>query len=422
VGLDFHSHPFWDKYIEFEERVQEPANATRLYSRVFRLPIHQFSRYYEKLTVLLGTRPVEELVEPEVLETLKGQMQLENQGQLEKPPLELERQMRQHIAQHHYEQYGRTQADVSSRWNFEQAINRAYFHVTELEDSELDNWRKYLDFEEQQGDFQRTCFLYERCLVSCALYDEFWLRYARWMFAQGKDKEENTRIIYTRASCVFVPISAPTVRLNWARLEEKLGRTSVARDIYESILEQSPGHEETLLGLANIERRQEGNDAAVRLLEEHIAQSNNHIGGILVAEQVRILWQCKGAVDEARQVFKDKFAKFLDSREFWLKYLDFEVAQPSPDHEEAHTRVKEIYELLRTQGHFSSTVSKELSQYYMNFLLNRGGKDAAEEYMQLDRDVNGYVSSVRSAPSHSNPQKRGKGQPHNTANKRSRQQ
>jgi pre-mRNA-processing factor 39 len=417
VGLDFQSHPFWDKYIEFEERVQEPANATKLYSRVFRLPIYQFSRYYEKFSILLGQRPIEELVEPETLEILKNQVQLENQGQPEKPPLELERQLRQHIHQFYYDAYSRTQQEVQSRWNFEQAIKRAYFHVTELEDAELDNWRKYLDYEEKQGDFQRTSFLYERCLVACALYDEFWLRYARWMFSQGK--EEDTRIIYIRASCVFVPISAPTVRLNWARFEEKLGRTSVARDIYVAILDQAPGHEETLISLANVERRHEGNDAAVRLLEEYIGQSNNQIGGILAAEQVRILWQCKGAVDEARQVFKDKHDKFPDSREFWLKYLQFEVAQPSADQEEAHERIKAVHELMRTKGHFSAEVSKELSQYYMDYLLNRGGKDAAEEYMQLDKEVNGYVSSAKSAPSHSHPQKR-KGQPHNIANKRHR--
>jgi pre-mRNA-processing factor 39 len=349
---------------------------------------------------------------------LQKQAHLENQGQPEKPPLELERQMRQAIHQFYYEAYTQTQQEVTSRWNYEQAIKRAYFHVTELEDAELDNWRKYLDYEEKQGDFQRTSFLYERCLVACALYDEFWLRYARWMFSQGK--EENTRLIYMRASCVFVPISAPTVRLNWARFEEKLGRTSVARDIYVSILDQAPGHEETLISLANVERRHEGNDAAVRVLEEYILQSNSQIGGILAAEQVRILWQCKGAVDEARQVFTDKHERFPDSREFWLKYLQFEVAQPSSDQEEAHKRIKAVHESMRTNGRFSTQVSRELSSYYMDYLLNRGGKDAAEEYMQLDREVNGYVSSAQSAShSQSNPQKR-KGQPHNTANKRQR--
>ncbi|KAF2831965.1 hypothetical protein CC86DRAFT_451629 [Ophiobolus disseminans] len=410
-------HPFWDKYIEFEERVQEPANATKLYSRVFRIPIHQVMRYFDKFQVMLGNRPVEELVDTETLENLQKQIQADNQGQPEKAPLELERQLRDRIAQYYYDALTHTQQEVHSRWQFEQAIKRAYFHVTELDDDELDNWRKYLDFEEKAGDFQRTCFLYERCLVACALYEEFWLRYARWMFSQGRD--EDTRIIYNRASCIFVPISAPTVRLNWARFEEKLGRTSVARDIYVAILDQAPDHEETLISLANIERRQEGNDAAVHILDQYIEASNNQIGGILAAEQVRILWQCKGAVEEARQVFKDKHAKFLDSREFWLKYLEFEVAQLSSDQDEAHKRVKGVYELMRTKGRFSANVSKELSQHYMNYLLNRGGKGAAEEYMQLDKEVNGYVSSAKSATSHSNPQKR-KGQPHNTANKRQR--
>ncbi|KAH7560143.1 TPRhypothetical proteinlike protein [Bipolaris maydis] len=387
VGLDFQSHPFWDKYIEFEERIQEPANVTKIYSRVLHIPIYQFSRYYEKFSVLLSNRPVEELASPETLEKLKAAVQLENQGQPDKPALEIERQLRAKITEWYYGSYSKTQQDVTSRWTYEHAIKRAYFHVTELEESELENWRKYLDYEEKQGDFERIAFLYERCLVACALYDEFWLRYARWMFAQGK--EENARIIYMRASCIFVPISAPTIRLNWARFEEKLGRTSVARDIYLAMLEEAPEHTETLISLAGLERRHEGNDAAVRLLEQYIDRSNNHIGGILAAEQARILWQCKSSIDEARQVFKDKHERFPDSREFWMKYLEFEIAQPSPNQEAAHARIKAAHELMRTKGRFSAETSKELSHYYMAYLLNHGGKNAVEEYMQLDKEVNG---------------------------------
>jgi pre-mRNA-processing factor 39 len=365
---------------------------------------------------LIGTRPVEDLVDSETLETLKNAMTVENQG-VDKAPLELERQLREKIHAYYYESYSRTQQDVQSRWAFEQAIKRAYFHVTELEETELENWRKYLDFEEKQGDFHRTCFLYERCLVACALYDEFWLRYARWMFSQGR--EEDTRIIYMRASCVFVPISAPTIRLNWARFEEKLGRISVARDIHVAILDQAPEFTETIISLAGVERRHEGNDAAVRLLDEYIQHRNSQIGGVLAAEQARILWQCKGSVDEARQVFKDKYPQFLDCRDFWVKYMQFEAAQPSTDHEEAHARVKAVHELMRTKGSFPSETSKYLSEHYMEYLLNRGGKDAAEEYMLLDKEVNGYVSSAKSDPSQSLPSKRKK-QPHNAANKRQR--
>lgn len=384
---------------------------------MFQLPTYQYTRYYERLSVFLGTRPIEELAELELLDKIKKQAQLDDPAQQAKDPMEIERQLRQLLATHYYEIYLAIQQEVQGRWNFEQAIKRAYFHVTELEEAELDNWRKYLDYEEKQGDFQRTSFLYERCLVACALYEEFWLRYARWMFSQGK--EENTRIIYMRASCIFVPISAPTIRLNWARFEEKLGRTAVAREIYIAMLDQAPGHTETLISLANIERRQEGNDAAVRLLEEYIAQSNSQVGGILAAEQARILWQCKGVVDEARQVFQDKHEQFADSRQFWLKYLEFEIAQPAPDQEEAHKRVKTVHELMRSKGRCPNEVAKELSHFYMEYLLNRGGKDAADEYMQLDKVVNGYVSSDKSAPPNPQSQKR-KGQPHSTANKRHR--
>ena len=94
------------------------------------LPIYQFSRYYEKFSVLLANRPVEELADPDMLETFKNAVQLENQGQPEKPALEIERQLRAKIHEYYYTAYGKTSADVTNRWTFEQAIKRAYFHVT----------------------------------------------------------------------------------------------------------------------------------------------------------------------------------------------------------------------------------------------------------------------------------------------------
>lgn len=98
---------------------------------------------------------------------------------------------------------------------------RPYFHVTKLDVVELDSWHKYLGFEEGRGDLERAAFLYERCLVACALYDKFWLRYARWMFSQGK--EENARIIYvkkgkTTKSCLFSwssPKASGTIQMSF---------------------------------------------------------------------------------------------------------------------------------------------------------------------------------------------------------------
>lgn len=360
----------------------------------------------------MNNRPLEEVADPTILDPLKAAVDQENQG-FERSPLELERQLRTKLDAYFYEIYTRTQHAVQARWQYENAIKRAYFHVTEVEDSDLENWRKYLDFEEKEGDFQRITFLYERCLVACALYEEFWLRYARWMFSQGKEKEEDCRLIYMRASCIFVPISQPTVRLNWARFEEKLGRVEVARDIYRAILEQVPDDVDTIISLAGVDRRHEGNESAVRLLETYIDKRNAQVGGVLAAEQARILWQCKGAPDEARQLFKDKHEKFLESKAFWLTYLDFEVAQPALDQDEAHDVVKAVHDLIRTKARLAPEASKELSHVYMDYLLERGGKDTATEYMQLDKEVNGYVSSENVSPLPSGSSKQ-----HSTAKKR----
>lgn len=55
-------------------------------------------------------------------------------------------------------------------------IKRPYFHVKPLERCQLKNWQEYLDFEIEQGDQERIITLFERCLIACALYEEFWLR------------------------------------------------------------------------------------------------------------------------------------------------------------------------------------------------------------------------------------------------------
>lgn len=57
-------------------------------------------------------------------------------------------------------------------------IKRPYFHVKALEKTQLNNWKEYLDFEIEQGQEARVLVLFERCLIACALYEEFWLKVA----------------------------------------------------------------------------------------------------------------------------------------------------------------------------------------------------------------------------------------------------
>lgn len=70
--------------------------------------------------------------------------------------------------------YKETEKEASKRWTFEENIRRPYFHVRPLETNQLKNWNDYLDFEMAENQQSRIVFLFERCLVACALYEDFW--------------------------------------------------------------------------------------------------------------------------------------------------------------------------------------------------------------------------------------------------------
>jgi pre-mRNA-processing factor 39 len=74
-----------------------------------------------------------------------------------------------------------TETKVQARYKFEENIKRPYFHIKPLERAQLKNWNDYLDFELKQGDPGMAEILFERCLIACALYEEFWVKYVDWM-------------------------------------------------------------------------------------------------------------------------------------------------------------------------------------------------------------------------------------------------
>lgn len=394
MGLDFLAHPFWDKYLEFEDRLEAQDRIFAVLSRIIHIPMHQYARYFERFRQLAHTRPITELVSAETLSQFRAEIEAENGNfpPIPKGDLEIEREIRSKIDNYHLEIFSRTQAETTKRWTYESEVKRPYFHVTELDYHQLANWRKYLDFEEAEGDYTRIVFLYERCLVTCAFYDEFWFRYARWMTAQN-NKEEEVRNIYQRASTLYAPISRPGIRLQYAYYEEMSGRVDVARDIHQAILIQLPNHVETIISWANLQRRQEGLDAAIEVLRAQIDTPSVDVysKAALVVEWAFLLWKVKGSADEARQVFTKNQHWYVDSRHFWVKYLDFELQQPtSQDSEkETYARVKQVFSDMRQKSHMLLETIRDLSHHYLSYLIQRGTKDAMKEFLLVDREING---------------------------------
>lgn len=399
VGLDFLAHPFWDKFIEYEERMEAQDKIFALLGRIIHIPMHQYARYFERYRQLAQTRPLVELAPADVMTQLRAEVEAASShiAPGAKADAELERDLRLRLDTYHLETFSKTQTETTKRWTYEQEIKRPYFHVTELDEGQLNNWKKYLDFEESEGSYSRTQFLYERCLVTCAYYDEFWLRYARWMAAQP-NKEEEVRNIYQRASCVYVPIANPTVRLHYAYFEEMSGRTDVAKDIHNAILFVLPSHIETIISLANLSRRHGGLEAAIEVYKTQLDSPECEMAtkAALVAEWARLLWKIKGTPDDARKVFQANQQYYLDSRPFWTSYLMFEIEQPTSAETETvqYERIKQVISDVKSKSTLVPEVIKELVQIYMAYLLERGpnAKETAKEYMTLDREIHGPQS------------------------------
>lgn len=351
-------------------------------------------------------RPLSDLLPKETLASFRKELLQEpvdtikagsQKIKMERGELEIERELRLRIHNLHLEIFHRTQVGVTRRWQYESEIKRAYFHITELPYPELVNWRKYLDFEETEGEFVKIVALYERCLTTCALYDEFWLRYARWMSAQFGHAED-VRNIYQRAAGIFVPVGRPFTRYQYAAWEESQHNADVARDVFKAILALLPGHVETTIYWANMERRLTPNkiDAAIEIYTNAMESDEYEplAKAILVTEWIQLVWKLQGNIPEARRLYETYMQQHLDSKYFFISYFRFELHQPSSldTAAEVHGRISALHHFIRTESHLPPATIKDISHEYMQYLLTRGPAGALEEYMFLDREVNGPFS------------------------------
>merc|ERR1719376_653256 len=141
---------------------------------------HQFDMFREfvKSNVPKDIMPVQQFLDlrKQVLQTLEKASKTEVSAEEENQA------MRESIIFERRKLFKETEEKVQARWKFEDAIKRPYFHMKPLESSQLKNWAEYLRVQsEKNKDLMAVETLYERCMIACALYEEFWLKYVEWL-------------------------------------------------------------------------------------------------------------------------------------------------------------------------------------------------------------------------------------------------
>nr|CAD7442778.1 unnamed protein product [Timema bartmani] len=213
-----------------------------------------------------------------------------------------------------------TTTAVADRWNFEEGIKRPYFHVKPLERCQLKNWKEYLDFEIEHGDHDRILILFERCLIACALYEEFWIKPAicefmscelarKRIFLQVSklrvlvplnsstlspfsdtehqfvhylesktEMDDKIRDVYERACTIHHP-KKPSLHLHWAVYEESHKNYDKASDILTNLEKVVPNMLQVAYRLINLERRRGNFEKVCALYEHYITNSKNKVKG-----------------------------------------------------------------------------------------------------------------------------------------------
>uniref|UniRef100_A0A674ALJ9 Pre-mRNA-processing factor 39 n=1 Tax=Salmo trutta TaxID=8032 RepID=A0A674ALJ9_SALTR len=290
AGTDFRSDRLWETYINWETEQEKLAKVTAIYDRILGIPTQLYSQHLQRYD---GSRVTE----------------IEN--------------MRHKVIESRQEVFNQNEQEVSKRWAFEEGIKRPYFHVKALEKTQLSNWKEYLDFEIENGTPERVVVLFERCLIACALYEDFWMKYAKYL---ERYSIEGVRHVYKKA-CTIHLSKKPNIHLLWAAFEEQQGNIEEARGILKSLEEVVPGLAMVRLRRVSLERRHGNLEEAEALLSEAMASGKNASETSFYAVKLaRQLLKVQRSLAKARKVLLDTIDKDQTSPKLYLNLLELEYS------------------------------------------------------------------------------------------------
>ncbi|KAI1229730.1 Pre-mRNA-processing factor 39, partial [Lamprotornis superbus] len=305
AGMDFRSDKLWESYLEWERERGDLRAVTAIYDRLLSMPTQLYSHHWERFKEHVLQHPPGAILSPE--ELLWEDLDQEKIR-------ELVISMRQQI-------YAQNEAEVSKRWNFEDGIKRPYFHVKPLERAQLRNWREYLDFEVAAGSQERSIVLFERCLIACALYEEFWVKYTRYLESRTVP---GARSVFQRA-CGFHLPRKPNIHLLWAAFEEKQGNIEEARRILRCFEAAVPGLAMVRLRRVSLERRHgRVAEAEALLLEAMRANEGLPLGSFYAVKLARQVCKVQKNLGKARKVLVEALEKDPDNARLHANLLEME--------------------------------------------------------------------------------------------------
>ncbi|XP_037071446.1 pre-mRNA-processing factor 39-like [Pollicipes pollicipes] len=292
AGAQFRSDALWECFIQWESTHGAMSNVTAIYRRLLKIPTRLYNRHWDDFLQHVRDHHPRDILEREEYVALRRACCLElgvtyreesasplaDPAKIRQPEVKLVSAIKEKLVASLVAIHEKTEKKAEKRWKLEEKIKRPYFHVIALDRRQLRAWRDYLELEAADGDHDSLVMLYERCLIACAQYEEFWLQYARYLerrlqsvpspsaaddaamrrlleadraggggaqyetesrrlpeershvaagYAARANPADAVREVYKRACLVHCP-TRPNIRLQWAAFEESIGERAAA--------------------------------------------------------------------------------------------------------------------------------------------------------------------------------------------------
>ncbi|KAK4785958.1 hypothetical protein SAY86_002647 [Trapa natans] len=417
VGSDYLSYTLWEEYIGFEYKHQEWCRIAMIYTQLLENPILYLDKYYNSFKELAANRPLSELrtadekaaADAAAVSAVSEAFDKATEGVVPSDALEQSpkpvsaglteaEELEKYVAIRE-EMYKKAKEFDSKIVGFETAIGRPYFHVKPLNAAELENWHNYLNFTERDGDFSKVVKLYERCLIACANYPEYWIRYVKCMEAHGSMELAENALI--RATQVFVK-RQPEIHLFSAWFKEHNGDIPGARAAYQLVhAEISPGLLEAIIKHANMERRLGNMDDALTVYEQAIAiekgKEHSQTLPVLFAQYARFLYLSPAKQEKARNILVEAPENVQLSKPFLEAMICMETMFPLPKRIDYIDTLVEKFIVPSPDLPDSASVAEreELSYIFLEFLDMVG--DASFVKKAYDRHLKTFINNRRSS-------------------------
>lgn len=358
-GLEFRSDKLWENYIKWELEGKHYQNTFLLYEKLLSTPTQGYKTHFQNFEEFVRTTQPNKILNTDEFLSLRSEVLQklrskplgkevnvppsaappgDDEGDSEEPSTahadEETTLIRERIISSRKKLYKETVTAVLARWNFEEGIKRPYFHVKPLERSQLITWKEYLDFEIGQGDQKRTVILFERCLIACALYQEFWVKFIKYLEELPNDMSEKIRDVYERACLIHHPKKA-FLSLSWATFEENLGNVDEARKILQKLEENVPNILHVSVRRINLERRSGNVEAAASLYEKYIANAKSKANFIVLSiKYARFCWKILNNVKRGIHVLRKAIEKDSDNPRLYSQLVELTLMLQPLDEEE----------------------------------------------------------------------------------------